>query len=1045
METIMKPLSIASRSARWLMAAGIAVALMPSASAFAEDAAKLAEPELKFDEPAVNPGADAVKIFFEKTGKQVNCDYVEYHLRFGVKGSPGLLADPAFAAELQKVRFDFKDQLPAGLKIETFTATGDGTDALGGPLPAPAVSATANPDDTGTLSDFRLSLTDLDGDGAIDERVIDFTITARIDQAAFPGPTLVDNQGVITASKNDGPGIDLLSQDPAQPDDGDARTGVKTSVLIDVTGCEPPPPPPPGGGEECFEVVDGEVDCVPGGGAFIYHMHVGAEFAGKYVAISATNPGIVIAEGPQLVPAGGGTLDWTIVGAAPGDVVHLIVSGIETYAGPEEGVGLCCSQTVDIIIPPDLDCPDKQPDLKVEKRADVTFCTESGGCDFTITVTNIGGAPYNGPIVLDEVTLPGNASIDSGPNAPWVCAPATSPMTCTHPGPTLNPGASVDLKIGFKPGPGWPARFIRNCAEYDYAASGKEPFGDLTNDRACAEIPLCRQGIDPECTPPKQKKVDLTIRKEALGVACGLDGVCLWRIDVINSGDETINGPLTVVDSYPTGAPTSSDFGPTPPWSCAPDGPGQFRCDHPGIVLVPGASTPIFVRTVVPGDYPGDRITNCAEVQPVPDEADLTNNKACADQRVPQHPRRTDINVEKTGDLECRPGQPCTFEITIRNDGSSAFSGIVHIGDAMEAEGLGRLDGVAIAEITPPFGCASEPTSLPISCDANLSLGAGESHVHQVTVIIPDDGRFDNAAGDVQGRNCVAVLEPGTPVRGAGDLTHRPVGGDDKLGGAFACHDFTIKQEVKKQCSEGFVMNEAGRCVCPEGTTFRNGQCSAPGRKTDEPKPQDEPRQCTLLPGQVRTSDGRCICPDGTPLGANGCYTPPPPSRQCKLLPGMIRTQNGNCICPRGTELKNGACRKVEQPPVRQCKLLPGMIRTESGKCVCPRGTQLSNGQCRKPKLECPRGTHPQKGTCVPDVRKVCPSGTVGKFPDCRVHQRTRPGFLNPGKTLKFRQQNPPAIKQKPPAPKVQSPAPKPRVVKPRVIKPRIQNNANKK
>ena len=171
----------------------------------------------------------------------------------------------------------------------------------------------------------------------------------------------------------------------------------------------------------------------------------------------------------------------------------------------------------------------------------------------------------------------------------------------------------------------------------------------------------------------------------------------------------------------------------------------------------------------------------------------------------------------------------------------------------MEAEGLGRLDGVAIAEITPPFGCASEPTSLPISCDANLSLGAGESHVHQVTVIIPDDGRFDNAAGDVQGRNCVAVLEPGTPVRGAGELTHQPVAGDDKLGGAYACHDFTIKHEVKKQCSEGFVMNEAGKCVCPEGTTFRNGLCSTPGRKTTDPKPQDEPKQCTLLRGQVRT------------------------------------------------------------------------------------------------------------------------------------------------------------------------------------------------
>ena len=245
---------------------------------------------------------------------------------------------------------------------------------------------------------------------------------------------------------------------------------MKTSVLIDVTGCKRRPS---GGGEQCFKVIDGEVDCVPGGGAFIYHMHVGAEFAGKYVAISSTNPGIVIAEGPQLVPAGGGILDWTIVGAAPGDVVHLIVTGIETYAGPEEGVGLCCSQTVDIVIPEDIDCPDKQPepDLKVEKRADVDICTVDGGCNFTITVTNIGGAPYNGPIVLDELTLPGNASIDSGPNVPWICAPATSPMTCTHPGPTLNPGASVVLNIGFRPGGPWAGRLhpqlrhIQLCGE----------------------------------------------------------------------------------------------------------------------------------------------------------------------------------------------------------------------------------------------------------------------------------------------------------------------------------------------------------------------------------------------------------------------------------------------------------------------------------------------------------------------------------------------------------------------------------------------------
>ena len=521
-------------------------------------------------------------------------------------------------------------------------------------------------------------------------------------------------------------------------------------------------------------------------------------------------------------------------------------------------------------------------------------CTKDGGCNFTITVTNVGDGPYNGKIVLDEVTLPGNASIDSGPNDPWTCAPLTSPMQCEHPETTLNPGESVDLKIGFKPGPGWEWGAIRNCAKYDYAASGKPLFGLQTNDRACASIPICVPGKDRECTPV-EKKVDLTIRKSALKPVCTIDGVCFFRIDIINSGTVAVNGPLTVVDTYPAGIPASSDFEPTPPWACGPTGPGQFRCDHPGIVLVPGASTPIFVRAIVGPDFRPDQLENCAEVLPVPDESNLANNKACAKVRVPHRnpgqptlritktceaiagaaghtcritvislgtaapsgPVRvndvaeligagtpvqiqtvtpdgaewtcgpvpadalscqipgavmtpgtsrhfdvtlsvsanerfencargsfgpapgddivypfgeacdqggTTINVEKTGDRQCQAGAPCTFEITIRNDGDEAFNGPVQIGDAIELEGLGRLEGVAITSIEPPFGCSPEPATLPISCDANLSLGAGESRVHQVTVVIPEDA-LANARGPVEGRNCVAVLEPGTPVR----------------------------------------------------------------------------------------------------------------------------------------------------------------------------------------------------------------------------------------------------------------------------------------
>ncbi|TJU97721.1 MAG: hypothetical protein E5Y35_31700, partial [Mesorhizobium sp.] len=283
------------------------------------------------------------------------------------------------------------------------------------------ISTSAGPNDTASVSNFRISASNLDGVGAADERVITFRITAKIEHAAFAAPATVDNQGEMKVAFRGGPATTIPSQDPDKPDDADFLTGVKTSITIDLSKCNPPPPPP---SKECFKVERGTVDCVPGGGAFIYHMPIGPEMAGKWVQLSTTTPGITIATDTQQVPAGGGVLNWKIIGASPGEAIHLVVTGIDTYAGPKEGWGLCCTQEIDIDIPRDLRCPpQKQPDLKVEKWAEVPRCTMSGGCDFTITVTNVGDAPYNGKIVLDEVTLPAGSALSSGPNPPWVCAP----------------------------------------------------------------------------------------------------------------------------------------------------------------------------------------------------------------------------------------------------------------------------------------------------------------------------------------------------------------------------------------------------------------------------------------------------------------------------------------------------------------------------------------------------------------------------------------------------------------------------------------------
>ncbi|TKB24340.1 MAG: hypothetical protein E5W69_08270, partial [Mesorhizobium sp.] len=80
METIMKPLSLARRGARWLLAAGIAVAMLSPLQGFAEDLAPaktkpadavtvIPDTKLDFDNPRiVNPEPGRIVPFFTKKG-----------------------------------------------------------------------------------------------------------------------------------------------------------------------------------------------------------------------------------------------------------------------------------------------------------------------------------------------------------------------------------------------------------------------------------------------------------------------------------------------------------------------------------------------------------------------------------------------------------------------------------------------------------------------------------------------------------------------------------------------------------------------------------------------------------------------------------------------------------------------------------------------------------------------------------------------------------------------------------------------------------------
>ena len=163
----------------------------------------------------------------------------------------------------------------------------------------------------------------------------------------------------------------------------------------------------------------------------------------------------------------------------------------------------------------------------------------------------------------------------------------------------------------------------------------------------------------------------------------------------------------------------------------------------------------------------------------------------------------------------------------------------------------------------------------------------------------------------------------------------------------------------------------------PGGNHLPQRACARAAASHAEPPSR---KQCTLLPGQIRTQDGRlrlpaghrarrqwllqagqadavqaaaghdpdpertCVCPQGTEL-KNGAAEGR--AAAVHAAARQIRTQDGRCVCPRGTELRNGALPQGRADR-RSAGCCPAMIRTQNGQCICPRGTELRNGACRK-------------------------------------------------------------------------------------------------
>ncbi|MEP3280133.1 MAG: hypothetical protein ABJO38_27215, partial [Stappiaceae bacterium] len=900
------------------------------------------------------------------------------------------------------LRFDFNDTIPgANPQFTSVSVSGEITGPGGLAAPAPQISTSANPNDTLTLADFRLTGLDQDGDPA--NRTIVVTAYAEINPDGAAGE-FVDNQAFIDLSTVDGV-LTLPSHDPALPDDGSVLTGDPTRVDLYVDPeCDDTPGDDTPGGDDgiCLQLEEGEIECdeaLPG--ALLYKMPVTEDMEGETIEIVSLTPGVTIAPGAQFVAPGTTELLWSILGATPGTTVKLLVNNVEVIASDPDGYALCCSTVIEIEIPEEFPCLDKSPDLSLEKKADTSVCDPEGPCDFTITVKNVGDAPYTGPVVIDEWQIGDIANLLSWGPAGWNCGPNGGQYECTFPGANIPVGGTLDLNVSFQPGAAWPEGHIRNCARINWGI-GNPVIGDPSDDKDCAQI--CIKGKDPLCTPVDTPKPNLEIQKLPDQSTCVAGEDCGFTIRVTNISGVDYAGPVVVKDEVTVGTVDNATFEPAAEWNCLIQTPTTFQCTNTTLGLGAGDSRELKVKIKTPADYDGETLENCGTLIWNPGEGDANpadDGPSCArvDIIIPQKPN---LEIQKQADqTSCLAGEECGFTIRTTNTSGVDYTGPVVVKDEVV---VGTVDN-ATFEPAAEWNCVGLTPTTYQCTNTTLGLGAGDSRELNVKITTPADytgGILENCgtliwegAGDADpaddGPSCDRVqIIPQDPGQPEYDLDKQcktaPTSGESScrisirnIGDAVG-PDVSIADVAKLLGGAGGVTLDS---VAPDGPQWSCSALPAASLSCDiagsEIVPGGPARYFDVVVSpNTRGRFENCAYVshfDGNPIvlapnsqlracdvGESNAVQQPPVTPQPPVKPPLV--------CPRGTVKRGDRCVRVPQ-----CS--PGQ-RLQNGQCVniCRQGTRY-NPQTRRcvpvrPPVVCEPGQRPLRGKCV----NICAQGT---------------------------------------------------------------------
>jgi hypothetical protein len=370
--------------------------------------------------------------------------------------------------------------------------------------------------------------------------------------------------------------------------------------------------------------------------------------------------------------------------------------------------------------------------LDVDKDAQPTCWPGAGPgggwlCWFRVVVTNVGGAPYFGPIEVSDTADIAPSVLADFYDPPWSCVPGIGTpgtRTCSRPGVPggLQPGESVTLYLHFEAPAAVPVpNAVRNCATVSSDHDGDGIDEDYTS---CAIALVCTAG-SPDC--PR----DLSIIKGASSPDPCFPGFpCAFYTVVENISDQIYPGPVVMTDIPDLGV------GPlTVTWPldavCAPAGPG-YTCTWPHDLPAGSAVAFEFAFDIPPG-HPGPSLTNCASVPPGIANIFAFNDEDCATAFVPFP------DLAPFSPSTCERGTDCTLDVRIDNRGLLPFIGSAGLNGTLSP----AVEIASIRSGTPGLSCSVTGAGLYQCRGESLNIPPGGAAELSLVVRIPGDFAAD--------------------------------------------------------------------------------------------------------------------------------------------------------------------------------------------------------------------------------------------------------------------------------------------------------------